>query len=105
MIRVPAVAVQHRLEPLLHPRPIVVHDRIPRRIPPRPVLMQHVLAMDPLEHRADPLDRKSTRLNSSHATTSYAVFCLKKKILSTSRALFAARNISYRATEPVVHAC
>src|SRR3712207_8000211 len=24
-------------------------------------------------------DRKSTRLNSSHATTSYAVFCLKKK--------------------------
>src|SRR5947209_17355939 len=25
------------------------------------------------------LDRKSTRLNSSHANTSYAVFCLKKK--------------------------
>src|SRR5437867_5266127 len=25
-------------------------------------------------------DRKSTRLNSSHRTTSYAVFCLKKKI-------------------------
>src|SRR3712207_6879102 len=24
------------------------------------------------------LDRKSTRLNSSHANTSYAVFCLKK---------------------------
>src|SRR3712207_8439353 len=24
-------------------------------------------------------DRKSTRLNSSHATISYAVFCLKKK--------------------------
>src|SRR5438094_7693902 len=24
-------------------------------------------------------DRKSTRLNSSHRTTSYAVFCLKKK--------------------------
>src|SRR5574343_1834853 len=28
--------------------------------------------------RADP-DRKSTRLNSSHITNSYAVFCLKKK--------------------------
>src|SRR3712207_9202534 len=27
----------------------------------------------------DPLDRKSTRLNSSHANISYAVFCLKKK--------------------------
>src|SRR5437867_384959 len=25
------------------------------------------------------IDRKSTRLNSSHRTTSYAVFCLKKK--------------------------
>src|SRR3712207_8203752 len=29
-------------------------------------------------HLADP-DRKSTRLNSSHANISYAVFCLKKK--------------------------
>src|SRR5690348_6307695 len=28
----------------------------------------------------DVLDRKSTRLNSSHPSTSYAVFCLKKKI-------------------------
>src|SRR3712207_7071391 len=27
----------------------------------------------------DALDRKSTRLNSSHANISYAVFCLKKK--------------------------
>src|SRR3712207_7449908 len=27
------------------------------------------------------LDRKSTRLNSSHANISYAVFCLKKKNL------------------------
>src|SRR5437764_11328531 len=26
------------------------------------------------------IDRKSTRLNSSHRCTSYAVFCLKKKI-------------------------
>src|SRR3712207_8479416 len=31
------------------------------------------------------LDRKSTRLNSSHANISYAVFCLKKKTnLNTS---------------------
>src|SRR3712207_7175291 len=27
-----------------------------------------------------PRDRKSTRLNSSHANISYAVFCLKKKM-------------------------
>src|SRR3712207_7187345 len=33
---------------------------------------------DPLEHRLH-RDRKSTRLNSSHANISYAVFCLKKK--------------------------
>src|SRR3712207_7615922 len=30
------------------------------------------------------LDRKSTRLNSSHANISYAVFCLKKKKKNTS---------------------
>src|SRR5437667_8671832 len=29
--------------------------------------------------RANSADRKSTRLNSSHITISYAVFCLKKK--------------------------
>src|SRR3712207_7532435 len=29
-------------------------------------------------------DRKSTRLNSSHANISYAVFCLKKKINQSS---------------------
>src|SRR5690625_5955525 len=30
-------------------------------------------------HQAFFLDRKSTRLNSSHVANSYAVFCLKKK--------------------------
>src|SRR5690348_17917824 len=39
----------------------------------------------PPRHRGDPrpklpnVDRKSTRLNSSHPSISYAVFCLKKK--------------------------
>src|SRR3712207_7479824 len=33
---------------------------------------------------ACPVDRKSTRLNSSHANISYAVFCLKKKKQQTS---------------------
>src|SRR5947209_14621740 len=31
------------------------------------------------------LDRKSTRLNSSHANISYAVFCLKKKKKTTKK--------------------
>src|SRR3712207_8295860 len=35
-------------------------------------------ARPPVAGRA-PRDRKSTRLNSSHANISYAVFCLKKK--------------------------
>src|SRR5438445_5918261 len=34
---------------------------------------------DPGQARRE--DRKSTRLNSSHANISYAVFCLKKKIM------------------------
>src|SRR5438034_8039813 len=33
-----------------------------------------------LQARVEPIDRKSTRLNSSHTVISYAVFCLKKKI-------------------------
>src|SRR5438034_8807174 len=43
-------------------------------------------AKNPSDHLAR-LDRKSTRLNSSHTVISYAVFCLKKKkknIISTS---------------------
>src|SRR3712207_7237960 len=32
-----------------------------------------------VDHDDDQEDRKSTRLNSSHANISYAVFCLKKK--------------------------
>src|SRR5699024_11996920 len=35
--------------------------------------------------RDDDLDRKSTRLNSSHVSTSYAVFCLKKKTINAKR--------------------
>src|SRR3712207_7665766 len=34
------------------------------------------------------VDRKSTRLNSSHANISYAVFCLKKKTYHTSTCLY-----------------
>src|SRR3712207_7396880 len=33
-------------------------------------------------------DRKSTRLNSSHANISYAVFCLKKKLPSSTPSSF-----------------
>src|SRR2546426_8428205 len=33
-------------------------------------------------------DRKSTRLNSSHLVISYAVFCLKKKIINILRIIY-----------------
>src|SRR5437867_10127051 len=36
-------------------------------------------SLSPRNAAASSLDRKSTRLNSSHRTISYAVFCLKKK--------------------------
>src|SRR3712207_8373295 len=43
------------------------------------------------------LDRKSTRLNSSHANISYAVFCLKKKKI---------KSLKYRnETKPHVLLC
>src|SRR3712207_7535472 len=67
------------------------------------VLIREVSVANPnalalvLSHKLDPavhhqalgagavevLDRKSTRLNSSHANISYAVFCLKKKTIKT----------------------
>src|SRR5690348_17981181 len=37
-------------------------------------------------------DRKSTRLNSSHPSISYAVFCLKKKRRRTSRRCRSRRH-------------
>src|SRR5699024_11494675 len=42
--------------------------------------------LDDLDHLllGDREDRKSTRLNSSHVSISYAVFCLKKKNRNTS---------------------
>src|SRR5438034_5432519 len=38
-----------------------------------------------LEQLRVPVDRKSTRLNSSHTVISYAVFCLKKKKTTDDR--------------------
>src|SRR3712207_8318986 len=44
-----------------------------------------VVGIDALDARARNVgDRKSTRLNSSHANISYAVFCLKNKTPSSS---------------------
>src|SRR3712207_8662965 len=44
------------------------------------------------------IDRKSTRLNSSHANISYAVFCLKKKNKNNHQRLLAANHHHARHT-------
>src|SRR5947209_13893696 len=55
-----------------------------------------LFAIDGVADRPERTDRKSTRLNSSHANISYAVFCLKKKIsygVEASRTLEAPRLV------------
>src|SRR3712207_8306319 len=42
--------------------------------------IENAFAAHPRDEITRRLDRKSTRLNSSHANISYAVFCLQKKI-------------------------
>src|SRR3712207_8538304 len=54
-----------------------VHDAVPDGLLRPHYVVAVGVALDLLEGL--PRDRKSTRLNSSHANLSYAVFCLKKK--------------------------
>src|SRR3712207_8565636 len=70
-----------------------------RPVPPDPevrrvllpvMLLPHRIVVPPLRDR----DRKSTRLNSSHANISYAVFCLKKKKQTDTFTLQSKREIS-----------
>src|SRR3712207_7486472 len=66
----------------------VLADGHPRKEPPRfghrrdpsPDDLGRLEPVDPLALEGNRPDRKSTRLNSSHANISYAVFCLKKHI-------------------------
>src|SRR3712207_8305979 len=48
-------------------------------------------------HGVQGQDRKSTRLNSSHANISYAVFCLKKKTSSITSSA-STRSERHRTT-------
>src|SRR5689334_24357423 len=60
----------HDALPILRPRAGVGIELVARRVPRIACMMAHDLLQS---------DRKSTRLNSSHSSISYAVFCLKKK--------------------------
>src|SRR5437667_2776786 len=64
-----------------------LHQRSRRRsfvaLPPHVARSLRVRPGNKRSHKeARRQDRKSTRLNSSHITISYAVFCLKKKIIT-----------------------
>src|SRR5689334_24547260 len=48
-------------------------------------------------------DRKSTRLNSSHSSISYAVFCLKKKTKNTKHIYNDCENRSLICSSPHSH--
>src|SRR5690348_18179375 len=66
----------------LRPRRSPENERMrsPLQYADRSWLVQKVdLASPRASHRKREIDRKSTRLNSSHPSISYAVFCLKKK--------------------------
>src|SRR3712207_8070358 len=56
-------------------------------LPPRGLLgVLRRLDLSARQYPGAAIDRKSTRLNSSHANISYAVFCLKKKKSTVPRA-------------------
>src|SRR2546430_13181570 len=82
LFRSPAIEV---FESYLHDAPIA--SRIPHPASRRALSWWSLLEMAPgLSEDAPPWspgDRKSTRLNSSHSQISYAVFCLKKKKVSS----------------------
>src|SRR2546430_11434508 len=48
-------------------------------VTPQLPYLEHLLALNSIQDAIKDIDRKSTRLNSSHSQISYAVFCLKKK--------------------------
>src|SRR3712207_6899778 len=64
-----------------HARSTALNENDPPCAETRTVLQQPALQCRTQIRKRSPrlADRKSTRLNSSHANISYAVFCLKKK--------------------------
>src|SRR5258708_29012940 len=67
-------AFRSRMQAATHESLAVLHEKEPLG-----VFVLH--ASEQFADAAGVRDRKSTRLNSSHQIISYAVFCLKKKII------------------------
>src|SRR3712207_6897376 len=91
MIRRPPRSTLFPYTTLFRSRPRLPHRGRPALRPPDdagdlPAAVERRAGGPPDGGGGRPGDRKSTRLNSSHANISYAVFCLKKKRGSRSAA-------------------
>src|SRR5437773_7249384 len=77
--RLDAVNTRRRVEMLVHTPVSAVFGVLGRFLQVKLQPVQLTDRVKPVPRLAECKDRKSTRLNSSHITISYAVFCLKKK--------------------------
>src|SRR5438445_8461074 len=77
-----------------------LHDALPILGPPASPAWSSCM---PSSRPPTLLDRKSTRLNSSHANISYAVFCLKKKISAAVKRSSDVANSNGAAQQPGEH--
>src|ERR1035438_8218701 len=86
-----------------------LHDALP--ISRKPAASRSPWTASPFATSMNWIDRKSTRLNSSHLGISYAVFCLKKRNPDCSLELHGAATVraslggSQTRTECLFHAC
>src|SRR5688572_31330267 len=65
-----------------HDIPVEAHEAVQFALENAFLIAMRAKSLRPvlaIGRRPDAIDRKSTRLNSSHSQISYAVFCLKKK--------------------------
>src|SRR3712207_7804035 len=62
---------------------------------PDTVYVDSLIGPDTITTLPEATDRKSTRLNSSHANISYAVFCLKKKKHTTHPLFYSYLFLSF----------
>src|SRR5437773_9384196 len=76
----------------LFPYTTLFRSRLCRGVRLRPLDLGHDAAGISRPGQGETIDRKSTRLNSSHITISYAVFCLKKKKTGLSALLRPRRD-------------
>src|SRR3712207_7344971 len=81
MIRRPPISTLFPYTTLFRSRRLGRHPAVVlAELQPLAALLAHEQHRDAAGQDGARRDRKSTRLNSSHANISYAVFCLKKKI-------------------------